>query len=98
MARTSQKTADCSPVGGGRSGVLEASLAASPRRGKSVVPPRGVRERRRTIVCEVAERKLAALGPEHDELTDTQEAYLSSWQREWWGRRRSNRGHARLVG
>jgi len=32
---------------------------------------------------EVAERKLAALGLEHDEPTDTREAYLSSRRRDW---------------
>ena len=45
--------------------------------------PPGVHGVPTVVDREVAERKLAALGLEHDELTDTQEAYPSSWRRDW---------------
>ena len=44
--------------------------------------PPGVQGVPTIVDREVAERKLAALGLEHDEPTDTREAYLSSWRRD----------------
>jgi len=45
--------------------------------------PPGVQGVPTVVDREVAERKLAALGLEHDEPTDTREAYLSSRRRDW---------------
>ena len=66
--------------------VMDITFAVMTRAAVALVErdlPPGVHGVPAAVDREVAERKLAALGLEHDELTDTQEAYLSSWRREW---------------